>query len=218
LIEVEDALEQLFRLATAIKRSSRKTIEQRTSEFAQNVELEPVNKLFVRTIECLYPQIDQSLQDLLSRSMFDRFTMIVYLGTRQATLAARHVERRSLPTISEGRQGTTRPGAEFGSLEKSTLNYGPSVQTRNPSLAPPTSLSPSKFWQHLNVGVSNLDLNKTTSIAIHRRSYPPPPKPQRQGPRLCEWCGEPFKSREMDPVQWRYVQYLVSTSSAQYMV
>ncbi|KAF5598605.1 hypothetical protein FPCIR_2902 [Fusarium pseudocircinatum] len=202
-IEVEDALEQLYRLATAIKRSSRKTIEQRASEFAQNVELEPVNKLFTRIIECLYPQIDRSLQNLLSMSMFDRFTMIIYLGTRQATLAARHVEQRSLPTISEERQDTARPGPKPGSLEKSMLNYSPPVQTRNRSLATPTSLSPSKLWQHLNVGVSNLDLNKTTSIGIYRRSYPPPPEPQRQEPRLCEWCGEPFKSRDMDPVHWR---------------
>lgn len=72
LLEGEDALEQLFRLSTAVKRSSRKTIEQRASGFAQKVELKPVNSLFIRTIECLYPQIDQSLQDLLSTSMFDR--------------------------------------------------------------------------------------------------------------------------------------------------
>ncbi|KAJ0139592.1 Uncharacterized protein HZ326_17466, partial [Fusarium oxysporum f. sp. albedinis] len=32
--------------------------------------------------------------------MFDRFTKIIFLGTRQATLAARHVEQRSLPTNS----------------------------------------------------------------------------------------------------------------------
>ncbi|KAH7190039.1 hypothetical protein BKA60DRAFT_586652 [Fusarium oxysporum] len=135
--------------------------------------------------------------------MFDRFTKIIFLGTRQATLAARHVEQRSLPTTSEERQGTARPGPELGSLRKPILNYGASVQIRNRSLAPPTSLSPSKFWQHLNAGASNLDLNKTTSIAIHRSSYPPPPKPQRQEPRLCEWCGEPLKGRDMDPVHWR---------------
>ncbi|KAK2688412.1 hypothetical protein QWA68_012334 [Fusarium oxysporum] len=203
LLEVEDALEQLFRLATAIKRSSRKTIEQRASEFSQIVELKPINRLFKRTIECLYPKIDQSLQDLLSTSMSDRFAKIMFLGNRQAILAARHLEQRSLPIISEERQSIAVLGPDLGSLKKPILNYGPSVQTRNRSLAPPTSLSPSKVRQHLKAGVPNLDLHNTTSIAMHRSSYPPPPKPQRQEPRLCEWCGEPLNSRHMDPSYWR---------------
>ncbi|TXC03427.1 hypothetical protein FocTR4_00002207, partial [Fusarium oxysporum f. sp. cubense] len=118
-------------------------------------------------------------------------------------LVLRGLDSLGRSLTSKERQGTARPGPELGSLRKPVLNYGASVQIRNRSLAPPTSLSPCKFWQHLNAGASNLDLNKTTSIAIHRSSYPPPPKPQRQEPRLCEWCGEPLKGRDMDPVDWR---------------
>ncbi|CVL02542.1 uncharacterized protein FMAN_00048 [Fusarium mangiferae] len=204
LLEIEDTLEQLYRLATAIKSSSRKTIEQRASEFAQKVELKPINKLFIRTIECLYPQIDQSLQDRLSTSMSDRFAKIMFLGTRQATLAARHNEQHYSPAISEDRQNSVLPKPNLGALQEPRLSYSPSVQTRDQSLAPLTSLSPSKFWPHLNnLGPSILNRNKTTSVSIHRSSYPLPPKPQRQELRLCEWCGEPLKSLDMDPAHWR---------------
>lgn len=139
----------------------------------------------------------------------------MFLGTQQATLAARHVEQHSLPINSEVHQSKLMARTHLGALEKPILDHGPSVQTRDRSLAPLTSLPPSKFWPHLNnPGPSNLDLNKTTSIAMHRSSYPPPPKLQRQGPRLCEWCGEPLKSRDMHLSRWRYVQSCISIFSA----
>lgn len=69
LIEVEETLKRLNRLGVTIRQSTRSSVHHRTKQFAQKLDLRPVDDLCSSLVQTLYPKAHLSLRNLLSMSM-----------------------------------------------------------------------------------------------------------------------------------------------------
>lgn len=206
LQEVEQTLEQLGRLARAIRNSTRRSREQRSQEFGMEADLGPTHNLFRACVQSLYPLADRSLQDLLSTSMFDRHTRLTLLETRRTHLATRHVPQpqRTRSLVHEEQDDSGELIA--GTPSKNTVQPGlPRSEIYDQSIGP-SSFDTRVFRKRFrDLGVPDLDTNRTSSVLINQSSYPLPPRVGRKELMLCEWCAEPLNSSDLDPFRWRYV-------------
>lgn len=167
-------------------------------------------------IKYLYPTAPLGLQQLLGRSILERYFNLKYREEHQRRLAT----RRSTVVINEKDQsqvyyeGLELPGLTIGKgfVDEFAGRVVDSDTMLSKSGTKPSTLQPDEFKRNTeaeNRRAALSAISRTSSVPIGDISYPKPPKPSGNGElsrAICSWCSESFPYGNFQDVRWwRYV-------------
>jgi hypothetical protein len=227
--EVEDVLNRLNRLGVAIRQSSRGSFSAKVERFARGTNTSLIEHITTRIVHSLYPDAHSELRDRLSKSMVERYSVMLYQKSRQSTLQTRrNAPGNSMPTINENvdesearehehniadmNQPTKPDESDVVSIQQVLLK--PSVP---PSISDLSTLNTTRLRQALKhpFGAGS-HRSKASTVHVHQTGYPKEPTKKSDTSSACEWCSEPLNQSLIEGSGWRCVYDLHSSLCAYY--
>ncbi|PGH09648.1 hypothetical protein AJ79_05613 [Helicocarpus griseus UAMH5409] len=200
---IDESLTELSRLAIAIRQSPKVTETTRARNFANaNADLAPFEIIAFLAVEALYPNAPESLQLQLSKSMVDRYALLLYRAPRQRRLGndtRRQVMRQNDAESNIQPEVENHYSADVESAAEHTSNHL-QAQTLLQLAAEPTSVDQSRFRRNLSY-LNNLvpkSQSGTTTAVLGRTHEPPVPVSTDEYVTQCQWC---YRSIDQSLVQ-----------------
>ena len=221
LAAVDGAIDKLNRLGIAIRQSSTRNLAARTP--AEMSKYNDFKEKAHSMVKSLYPDASDGLQDLLGRSIAERYQSIVSHQARQTQLQQRRPGPvpDALPAITEEEELDANvwvpPAPERGlGVAKHQYRQMAEIMDRLASgvsrKAMPwsdvSSVDSQLVYRHISGTPSRAGSKKreTSSIQINMVGYPKAPQPMNSSNFItCEWCSETHQRSIFEGDEWRYV-------------
>lgn len=227
LAAVDGAIDKLNRLGIAIRQSSTRNLTARTpAEMSQYNTFRELADKFVKT---LYPDASGGLQDMLGRSMADRYQSIISRQARQTQLQQRRLEPapivlpaiieegevgadyRAPPTLEENSRSARH---QYRQMAEAIGQFASGVPRMVTPSSDASSVNSQLVYRHITSRSSHAGSKKreTSSIQINMVGYPKAPQ-STNSPNFitCQWCYETHEKTAFEGDEWRHVNASLAT-------